>query len=173
MKKAFIRGARVFALCFLSLCFFSCPMEGTVDGGGGSGTGNNTAPSLQGQWVGVVLPSNTPDTYTVTAAALEYDDHTGDPFEYSGAIAEIVSFSASAGVIIIQYTAVPPSQGNVGNFFGVYYRDLSSSSVRMANAWAASGGSYPQATTLQDAKNMFKEANVGAHVSVWGRYNKQ
>ncbi|MDR1250636.1 MAG: hypothetical protein LBK62_00560 [Treponema sp.] len=159
------------------LLFLSCPMEGGTGGGGGDGGGSgggDTPPSLFGTWLGVVLPENTPDTYGISAATLEYDDNSAAyHFEYAGDIKKITAFTSSAGVIILQYTSVDPSQGTAGDFFGVYYRELSAGTVKMANAYDLTNQEYPSADSLEQAQTQFTVGNAGKYVSVWGAYKRQ
>jgi hypothetical protein len=159
------------------LLFLSCPMEGGEGGGsGGSGSsgGGGTPPSLFGTWLGVVLPENTPDTYVISAGTLVYDDNSAAyQFEYAGDIKEIAAFTNGAGVIILQYTSVHPSQGTVGDFFGVYYRELSAGTVKMANAYDLNSKEYPSADSLEHAQTQFTAGNAGNYVSVYGTYKRQ
>ena len=175
-RRRIARAALAGLLCLASaFLFLSCPMEGSTGGGGGDGGGGGggNTPTLYGTWQGVVKPTNTPDTYTISATELRYDDNSpAYNFEYKGSITKIVTFDNASGVIIIQYTEVPASQGTVGGYFGVYYRDLSAGTVKMANAYDLSQNAYPSAASSGDADKMFTEGNAGKYVSVYGTYKR-
>ena len=167
-NKPFVKRAAFLAFALVlsaGLMLVSCDNGG----GGGSGGGNL---SLVGTWV--YNYGSGEDKYIITDNSLEY---VGG---FKGAIRHLEYFTPTAGVIIIEYDAngkqeywdysnwpaidgpYPP----LGDFYGIYFINLSSTSVQLANAADNGGDPYYrcEAANLNDAKAKFTAGNVGDFV---------
>ncbi|MDR2479665.1 MAG: hypothetical protein LBD48_10185 [Treponema sp.] len=159
------RAAAV-SLCLLTaFLFLGCPMGGSTGDGGGP---QATNASLVGTWA-----SGTGDGYIITENTVSYmgfDSATYGKFTFTGDIVNTPDFSATDGVIIIKYRAddkpdPATSMGLTapsGDFFGIYWKSLSSSSVSLANSYKAGG---TEETSLSAALAAFTLDNVGTYVS--------
>jgi hypothetical protein len=133
--------------------------------------------ALVGTWA-----SEYGDSYTITATSVSYDAGYGEDFNYAGTIRYVSNFTSVAGVIIIEYTKAPKygiyddnwnQTGTVdapGNFIGIYYKDLQSSSVSMGQAYTDGGA---ETTSLEAAKSTFTVGNAGTYMASYGAYSKQ
>ena len=152
----------VFALCvllFLSpiLLFTGCSMDG-----------NETEDSgfiPVGRWTTEF------DRYDITKNFLDYfAEGWGEdwpPVILKGNIARAVDFSSSAGVLIIMATEA--SFNTAGKYTGVYYRDFTGSSIRLATAIGPAPNFLPvEASSLSDALSLFTADNSNIHVIDWG-----
>jgi hypothetical protein len=122
----------------------------------------NIAP-LVGYW-----DSGTGDGYIITAATLEYYGYTDARF--TSKVREVINFDASSGVIIVEYTTTPIGVGYVptDNFLGIYYRNLTANSVKLANSYTVANWLTPVETaTLDQALAKFTLANVDLFVNNW------
>jgi hypothetical protein len=178
-KKAF---SIVFALCVAAaiVVFAGCDDD---PGSGDTIGGNGEINLLIGTWA-----SPPYDYYTISDSTLTYDDGFGNG--YSGKIRHVVDFGSNSGLIIIEYAAdgkpvyydgfdadgspigdpYPPP----GNFQGVYYKELSTVSVKMAGANDSSKTGHlaaPETAKLQEAVDKFNNIDViDNYVTWWGTY---
>jgi hypothetical protein len=97
---------------------------------------------------------------------------------WSGTIEAAVDFvSKKSGVLIVKYTA-PPSGDYAGvhggeyQYTGVYFKELETASIKMADAWEADSSFRIETKTLSEALNLFTEGNEGTHVRMYGTYTK-
>jgi hypothetical protein len=93
--------------------------------------------------------------------------------ELLGDIVAAVDFSENSGALIIKVTSVTEMGNQVGKYTAVYYSEYTSSQVKMANPIGPAPTYAPiEADTLNAALRTFTPGNMGAHVSLWGTYNK-
>jgi hypothetical protein len=171
-RGVFARKALPFflALCFVTgaALFSGCAMDGG-DGGG----------SIYGSW-----KSSFGETWTITPVTV-----TGDA--YAGTIVNNPDFGASAGVIIIKYTTKPQyydfdsnppydvtggPYDPPGDYYAIYWKELTAASVEIANAWDITDFSYngaPETKTLEEAEKKFTLDNVALYVSLYSTCERQ
>lgn len=177
-------GALLLAL-FVAPLFIGCsnPSNGESE--------IHDGPPPVGKWVDGTYS----DYYTITAPTLTYTDYLG-AVVYEGNIRKVTYFdnSETSGVIIIEYTATgkpeywdydpePPyskignseDSGNpwppLGNFQAVYFRNLTATSIELANAALTGQSGHNvrcETTTLGAAINKFTLDAVDDFVSFWG-----
>ena len=127
------------------------------------------SPLLENKWVGA---SGYGDNYTITqkgsTGTLKYVDGYGD---YEGNIAVVVNSSPNSGIIIVKYTKGAPDSNS--KYTGVYYRNLTTTTVQLANAYNTSDWTPAVTATLEEAKANFTSSNVGNYVGMWGDYVKE
>jgi len=104
-------------------------------------------------------------SYTISENELEFDDGYGFD-QFIGTIEAAVDFSSNSGVLIIKI-ASSDTGITAGNYIGVYYKDLKSSHVFMANAVDESY-SIIEVSNLNNAKSTFTVDTVSTHVTHWG-----
>ncbi|GHU93584.1 hypothetical protein FACS189479_05170 [Spirochaetia bacterium] len=97
------------------------------------------------------------DQYMIDATKLVYTfNYGGVTTSFTGSIEYIYNFSETAGVIIVQYTAYNLGYGaTVGQYQGVYFRDLTALTVKLGSAYA-SDYSVVEVADLAAAKEKFK-----------------
>jgi hypothetical protein len=96
------------------------------------------------------------------------------PFEYKGTIRFVSNYNSSSGIIIIEYTNNLFSDPNKP-FTGIYYRDLTSTTVKLANAINLNDNySSADTATLEEAIKKFTLGRMGNYIdwSVVTPYNK-
>ncbi|MDR1787556.1 MAG: hypothetical protein LBR16_03810 [Treponema sp.] len=109
-------------------------------------------------------------SYTISTG-LDYDSGYGDSFE--GGIVSVVNFTSASGVLIVQLTSVTNTTGlygtnyTVGKYAGVYYKELTSSHICLANAIDTSYALI-QIDDLNTALSTFTAGNMGTHITYWG-----
>jgi hypothetical protein len=165
-KNAFTAG-----LCLLlgALMFSACDTN----------SGGDT-PSIIGEWKYNFTTGSGYERYSITEGSLtKYEDWgtgSGESAAFSGSIEYIDEFTSDAGVIIIKYTLGKEKQwmdwsdidnptpvARTGDYYGIYYRDLTNESVTLADTsdMAHSSGSGPTETqSLEAAKAKFTKNNV-------------
>ncbi|MDR2759063.1 MAG: hypothetical protein LBB78_06765 [Spirochaetaceae bacterium] len=143
---------RIFPLFFVvclvmgSALFSSCDWNGGDSGGG----------SLTGTW------NSGSDGYEITNTTLKYIGVAG--YSFTSNIREIIEFDRTSGVIIVQYITHPTAYSPPGNFQGVYYKDLTASSVKLGSAYdVANPGTPVEATSLPLAREKFKQENIALY----------
>ena len=120
------------------------------------------------------------DGYIISETQLSYG--YGSSVAYAGTIKYVSNFSASSGVIIIEYE--PGSEAEyieydaawtyvathpcTGNFSGIYYKNLQSGSVEISQAINIANNLGAEEVTLEAAKAAFTSGNTGNYVSRWG-----
>ena len=113
------------------------------------------------------------DRYNITAGFLDYFmegmEWEGDvwpPTILKGNITQAVNFSGTAGVLIIRVSEA--SANTVGMYTGVYYRDYTGSSIRLASAIGPAPNFLPvEAASLPAALSLFTVDNSSIHVIDW------
>ena len=110
------------------------------------------------------------DSYTITETRLEYFMDNSDwgfpDSTLEGDIARAVDFSNTTGVIIIKITEA--TYNTAGKYTGVYYRDYSGSSVRLATGIGPAPDYAPlEADSLSAALSLFTVDNIDIHVIDW------
>jgi len=136
---------------------------------------------LNSALIGTWADSTGGDGYTITADHLSYN--SGYSNDYAGTIKYISNFSATAGVIIIEYdtdskplyfdwTQTPPTPLPLrGDFIGIYYHSLRPGiSVRMGGAYEGGGA---EKASLDAAIKAFTMGNEGTYMTFYGTYSKQ
>ena len=93
-----------------------------------------------------------------------FDDPEWGNFGFKGDIRFVSNYSSSSGVIIIELTQGASNPGKP--FTGIYYRNLTSSTVQLANAINPDYSSADTAT-LDEAKTKFTRNKMDTYVS-WG-----
>jgi hypothetical protein len=132
----------LFFLCLAAVFFTGCDTGGTP--------GN-----LEGVW------SSGFDGYEIYGNTLIYNGYDSRPngrFSFIAAIENSPNFSASSGVLIVKYLMPPfydPNYSYTGStaftlpsnsYMGIYWRELNSNSVLLANAWDPAGPETEAAT---------------------------
>ena len=160
---------------FTALLFTGCPMGGVV---GNNGQDAELNPQLIGRWV-----STWGDGYIVEANTIINisSDGTTRPI---GTIRHINNFTASAGVIIVEYhpdwrpryySGGLEGWGNPenllplrGTFNGIYFRNLVPGvSVQMGGAFIEGGA---ERATLAEAIAAFTLGNEGRYMALYGTF---
>jgi hypothetical protein len=167
-KNALLKNALSFCavLCLVmgALSFTGCP----VSGGGGSGGGDDDKlnDGLIGTW------DSGYDGYEISSTAIIYRS-TYDNAGFTGSIQYIYNFSETAGVIIVKYTAYDLGFGaSVGQFQGVYFGDLTPTTVKLGSAYEADY-SVVEVDTLAEAKEKFKPENISLYGGELGNASPQ
>jgi hypothetical protein len=155
-----------FALAVIIL-FSGCELYGMV--GGDDTNIEGALPSLlQGEWAYIPASSGSPgDGYIITGNNIEYVYHGTDNIgaDFKGTAVFVSNYNSSSGLIIIQYTVPPTYSGYNGNSFcAVYYRNLRSQSVQLANATTLPLNTCSDTATLEEAKVKFTRMTVGDYV---------
>jgi len=125
---------------------------------------------LRGEWVFTQAGSAVPaERYIIDESNIQYGNNDGtDNTSYKGDIRFVSNFSATSGVIIIEYTEKPwYALYNDKQFFAIYYRDLKTDRVQLANAINLSDDSAPDTETLEEAVKKFTRFSMGAFIN-WG-----
>jgi hypothetical protein len=168
--KSARRRGRLLTLLFglaAALLVLGCP---NPSGGGGDPPAAKS--SLIGVWA-----SPTGDGYEVTQNSVIYrgfDSAIYGKFSFQGTIKNEPDFTATEGVLIVQYAPtdkpnpanIPGMQPPGGDFQAIYWRSLTANSVILANAANLTPGATigPETTTLAEAKAKFTLADVGNYV---------
>jgi hypothetical protein len=101
---------------------------------------------------------------TGTLAYTFYDELYGDYGSFTASIAEVVyNEDSDSGVIIIQY--VNPPTEDEAPFNAVYFDNLTTTTVQLANAVNLSDYSSSAVGTLTEAQNNFTWANVDDYIN--------
>jgi hypothetical protein len=121
------------------------------------------------------------DGYTITGTTVTYNAGAmGAEFSYVGTIRNTPNFANPYGVIIIEYTTTPTyydygpapgyaqtnPHGPAGNFQGIYWEDLTTTSVKMAHTNAG------EKTTLSSAITAFTLENGPTYVYSYASLSK-
>ncbi|GHV72814.1 hypothetical protein AGMMS49940_01160 [Spirochaetia bacterium] len=149
-------GVLVFVL---SLLMGALSLAGCKDDSDGFIDDGMLNSGLKGTW-----DSGAGDGYTITDSTMVYSS-TWDSVTtgFTGSIEYIYNFSETAGVIIVQYTVYDLGFGaEVGQYQGVYFKDLTASTVKLGSAYA-SDYSVVEVATLAEAKEKFKPANISLY----------
>jgi hypothetical protein len=146
--------SRVFAVCLVvtALTLSGCNLFGPDNFGSELG-------DLKGTW------ASASDGYEISDTKLIYKDDYG--YGFTGTIKAVSNFTTKAGVIIVEYTAPPTGSAEypyspAGNFQGVYYQELTATTVQLANAYDPTG---TETATLEAAKAKFTLDKAGDYVT--------
>jgi hypothetical protein len=166
-----------FPFFFLAALFFSgCDLSDRT-GGEDANIPGSLPFLLRGTWE-YKQPGNTEpaEQYTITDTAIEYGYGGGSSvYDYAGTIAFVSNYDSGSGIIIVEYDpAKKPSYSryNDGDFCAVYYRNLQSGSVKLANAINLSDMSAPDTATRDEAVEKFTRMKMGIYVD-WGTVQPQ
>jgi hypothetical protein len=159
---------RAFFALALVLLLFGCELYGTV-GGDNANIQGSLPDLLRGEWAYLPGTSGAPsDGYIINGDLIEYVYHRegGSEMDFKGKIVFVSNYSSGSGLIIIEYT-VPPSYPDYnGNAFcAVYYRNLKSNSVQVANTTTFPGNTCADTATLEEAKAKFTRMTMGNYVN--------
>jgi len=166
----------LFAILLILLLFPGCELYGKI--GTNDANIQGALPALlRGEWVfiqtGLTIPA---ERYLIGENIVQYGYGAGESeYDYKGDIRFVSNYSANSGVIIIEYIDAerPAYAGYNGNsFFGIYYRNLSNSTVQVANAIRLTDLSSPDTATLEEAIEKFTLANRGTFVN-WSNVQYQ
>jgi len=168
--ESIVRGASIFAILFILLLTGCSPTGGTSS----TVTATVTA-NLNGEWkdsYGTIVTINT------SAKTIKYmvdASHTS----YEGQIVNSPDFTAANGVLIIKFTKYytieydwnPPydmtkyeeTPANNGKFGALYWKDLMSNSVYLADAYDSSYN-HVMYSTLNEAQTNFTMDKVGNYI---------
>jgi hypothetical protein len=138
----------VFALVMGALLFSGCKNEDDDPGGSVS--------ALIGEW------TSGSDSYSIKGTTLNYTGYEGYSFE--SRIRYVYNFTGASGVVIVEYTTPPTAYTPLGNFQGVYYKELAGDTVKLGNAYTAADYTIPvEVETLAEAKEKFKLDNIALY----------
>ena len=151
---------------FLVLCVLVCLSAAFLFTGCSAGNGEveNTGFIPVGLW------ATDFDRYDITGGSLDYlmDNSSWNPENdlLQGQIVRAVDFSGNSGVLIIRVNRAsgPLIANTVGRYTGVYYRDYSGSSIRLANAVDLTDWSPIEASSISAAETLFTLDNSHLHV---------
>ena len=159
----------LFAGLLLLLFFAGCDLYGKI-GEDDTNIAGALPELLRGEWVYTQPGSSTPaERYVIDANTVQYGYGGGESdTNYRGNIRFVSNYSASSGVIIIEYSEMPSYQGYNGNLFsGIYYRNLKAGTVQLANAIDLAGFGSADTATLAEAIGKFTRRKMGKYVD-WG-----
>jgi hypothetical protein len=158
----------VFFLLALLLLLSACELYGKV-GGDNTNIQGSLPDLLRGEWAYLPPGSDVAsELYAISGNTLSYGyGGESSPTDYTGLIRFVSNYSSDSGLIIIEYSK-PPSYAlyNGLPFFAVYYRNLRSDTVQLANA-VHPDYSAPDTATLEEALGKFTRMNMGYYVN-WG-----
>jgi hypothetical protein len=150
-----------------ALAVSGCDLYGKVGGDDGNIPGGLPF-QLQGKWRSYSY-GNPSDGYTITDTEITYDDGSGGAWGmgYTGTIRFVSNYSSASGVIIIEYTIPPTYDGYNGNdFFAIYYKELTATTMKMANTTLLNeGNTCPDTATLKEAVEKFTRMQMGNYVN--------
>jgi len=134
--------------------------------------------SLNGTW------SSNSDSYKIDTSAKKIE-YVGN---YKADIVNSPDYEAVSGILIVKFTWYyeieynwdPPynviHEGETdaynGKFGAVYWKDLTDSSIQMADAYNTAAWSRAMYDTLDEAKVNFTSDKTGDYISLWGSYTK-
>jgi hypothetical protein len=167
---------RFFSVWLLTFFFITgCDLYGKI-GADDANIEGALPPLLRGEWVYIQPGSPAPaERYVIEEDTVQYGYGGGESeYDYKGNIRFVSNYSTDSGVIIIEYTSPPSYQGYNGNsFFGIYYRNLKSDTVQLANAInLVDNYSAPDTATLEGAVEKFTRLGMGSFVD-WGVVQSQ
>jgi len=168
---------KIFTVLLLAVLLLSgCELYGKV-GGEDTNVQGALPDLLRGEWVytppGSAIPS---ERYVIDNTTIQYGYGGGESdTDYKGNIRFVSNYSNTSGVIIIEYIEGERptySKYNGNSFFAIYYRNLGSTMVQLANAINLSDSSAPDTVTLDEAIEKFTRLKIGNYVD-WGVVNPQ
>jgi hypothetical protein len=150
------------------LLFSGCELYGKV-GGDDTNIEGALPDLLRGEWAYIPPGSDIPsEVYRISGDTISYGYGSGSSStDYTGTIRFVSNYSSDSGLIIIEYSS-PPSYAlyNGLSFFAIYYRNLRSGTVQLANA-INPDYSAPDTVTLEEAIGKFSRMRMGYYVN-WG-----
>ena len=106
------------------------------------------------------------DRYTIDSDTIKHEMvWESDDYGFTGTISFVSNYSSSSGVIIFEYSSgdfITP-----GTYDAVYYRDLTPTTVKLADAINLNDFSSSATATLDQAVAKFTRGNWGKFVN-WG-----
>jgi hypothetical protein len=138
-----------FVLVVAALVFTGCPQP-TGSGGG------SIQEALEGEWISTYL-----ENYQISNTEFSSLTSGGG---YKGDIVNIISDSGNAGYIIIRYTLNTSYSDAIGNYYAVYYENLTASTVKFSGAYSSgdtsdgAGGAKGKASQ-EAAESTYTKAN--------------
>jgi hypothetical protein len=157
--------------CLALLLLSGCELYGTV-GGDDANIPGGLPHKLQGEWLSYQY-DNPSDSYTITGTEITYNGGVAisPDYNYTGTIRYVSNYSSDSGLIIIEYTSKPSYTNNGGHngndFFALYYRNLKSKTMQMANTTLLGPNTCVDTATLDEAIKKFTRMNMGNYVD-WG-----
>ena len=151
---------KILASLFIALFITACP-EAPIEPG-----------ALEGKWVNESYGYTT--IINITGSNVVYEG------SYEADIANSTDFNGSYGVIIVKFTKYADwgeepttTHTSVGKYGALYWKDLTESSVSMADAYE--GYTHVVFNTLQEAESTFTIDAVGSYInwSITSPYAKQ
>jgi len=169
---SFFRFKRIFlkfaALLYLTIFLINCELYGKI--GTNDENIQGALPALlRGEWV-FIQPGLTTaaERYVIDETVIQYGYGDGESqYDFKGDIRFVSNYSEDSGVIIIEYTDTerPSYPGYNGNsFFGIYYRNLKTNTVQLANSINLADLSAPDTATLEEAIAKFTRFRMGSFV---------
>jgi hypothetical protein len=158
-----------YALFVLALILLLSGCDAYGETGGDDTNTQGTLPDLlRGDWAYIPPGSDIPsEVYRISADTISYGYGSGSsPTDYTGTIRLVSNYSSDSGLIIIEYSS-PPSYAlyNGLSFFAVYYRNLRSDTVQLANAINLADKTAPDTATLEEAVEKFTSMTMGNYVN--------
>ena len=174
MCSFFIHKAKFAALVFVILVFGGCDTGNSVGEIDDTNHPGTMPPSLLGEW-----GSGFGEKYVIEEDAFQYisedflDNDVLWRMSYKGTIHLVSNYTGNSGVIIIEYTEKPSYPGfNNNSFTAIYYRNLGTASVQMANVIDQGDYSCVDTATREEAVQRFTQGRVGNYVD-WNVVNPQ
>jgi len=170
-KKYFASRFLIPALLLLTLLLPCCELYGKI-GGSDENIQGALPPLLRGEWIFIQPGLSTPaERYLIEENTIQYGYGGGElEYDFKGTIHFVSNYSMDSGVIIIEYfnSHRPSYAGYNGNsFFAVYYRNLKTNTVQLANSINLADLSAPDTATLEEAIAKFTRLKMGSFVD-WG-----
>ncbi|MDR2419503.1 MAG: hypothetical protein LBD79_10705 [Treponema sp.] len=166
--------ARKFGFLLLGVCL----VLGALGFVGCETGGDEENYSLVGVW------SSGSDGYLISKNTLTYEgfkdlEHPEwSDYNFTGTIKNNPDFTQKAGVIIVEYTKKPiygkynddwkltGGEAPTNSFMGIYWQELTTSSVRLANSYDSTDTeTETEAESLDDAEKKFTQDNEGTLVN--------
>jgi hypothetical protein len=167
--KFFRRNFSLIKVLAVLLLFSGCDLYGKV-GGDDTNIQGALPDLLRGEWAYIPPGSDIlSEAYRISGDTVSYGYGGGSsPTDYTGTVRFVSNYSSDSGLIIIEYSS-PPSYAlyNGLSFFAIYYRNLRSDMVQLANAIDLGDYSSPDTATLEEAVAKFTRMTMGNYVD-WG-----
>jgi len=160
----------VLPLLLLALLLAGCELYGRI-GTDDTNIQGALPELLRGEWVFPAPGAPPSERYIITGNTIQYISYNNEAYSYKGFIRFVSNFSAASGIIIIEYIdedhrpSYPLHNGNF--FFGIYFRNLGTNTVQLANSIVLADHSAPDTATLEEAISRFTRGRMGNYVN-WG-----
>jgi len=129
---------------------------------------NNKEPGvLHGIW-----ESDIGDYYNIDLVKDKIEYGGFDEYDFKGDIHEVVEFTGSSGIIFFEYTYKGSYYVTAadGEFSGIYFMNLTSSTVEFSNPYDPVTMESPTAVSLSAAKAKFTKNNLQDYFGMTGAY---